>query len=334
MPYAARLLRILALQLKRIGDLVLTAPALAALRRAWPEAHIALGAFGGAAELLGAFPSISAGIAFGRGRGWAPWQQVLTGNFDRVYDFTGTDRSALATVLAAAQERVAFGWVKKSGVRQLVYNRFVESSVRERRTVDHYGDLVGAAAAEPGDARLRIPENVALPELPRPFAIIHPGTARPEKYWLPERWAAVIQHLHSVHQLPCVLTGGSDPFEQAHLAEIQRLAGAGVVNLAGTMSLLTLAALARDARLVVSCDTGIVHLAAAFETPQIALYGPTNPFHWRPRHSRAIVLSAANPEAPLTVFEPRAKGAPMDLLSTALVIHATDSLLAPSTLLS
>ena len=97
MLYAARLLRILALQLKRIGDLVLTAPALAALRRAWPEAHISLGALGGAAELLGAFPSISAGIAFGRGRGWAPWQQVLTGNFDRVYDFTGTDRSALAT---------------------------------------------------------------------------------------------------------------------------------------------------------------------------------------------------------------------------------------------
>jgi ADP-heptose:LPS heptosyltransferase len=107
-----------------------------------------------------------------------------------------------------------------------------------------------------------------------------------------------------------------------------------VVNLAGTKSLLTLAALARDARLVVSCDTGIVHLAAAFETPQVALYGPTNPFHWRPRHPRAIVLSAANPEAPLTTFEPRAKGAPMDLLSTALVIHATDSLLASSTLLS
>jgi ADP-heptose:LPS heptosyltransferase len=255
--YAARLLRILALQLKRIGDLVLTVPALAALRRAWPEAHIALGAFGGAAELLGAFPSISAGIAFGRGRGWAPWQQVLTGNFDRVYDFTGTDRSALATLLAAAQERAAFSWVKKAGVRQLVYNRFVDSAVRERHTVDHYLDLVGASAHQ-GDARLRIPENVAIPELPRPFAIIHPGTARAEKYWLPERWAAVVRHLQSAHHLHCVLTGGSDPFEQAHLAEIQRLAP-GVTNLAGSMSLLTLAALTRDARLVVSCDTGIVH---------------------------------------------------------------------------
>jgi ADP-heptose:LPS heptosyltransferase len=329
--YAPRVLRILALQLKRIGDLVLTAPALAALRRAWPEAHIALGALGGAAELLGAFPSISAGIAFGRGRGWAPWQQVLTGNFDRVYDFTGTDRSALATVLASAQERVTFAWVKKSGVRQLVYNRFVESAVRERHTVDHYLDLVDALGSEAGAARLRIPESVALPQLPRPFAVIHPGTARPEKYWRAERWAAVIQHLRSAHGLPCVLTGGADSFEQTHLADIQRLAP-GVTNLAGAISLLTLAALTRDARLVVSCDTGIVHLGAAFETPQIALYGPTNPFHWRPRHAGAVVLSAASPAAPLTLFEPRAKGAPMDLVSTELVIHATDSLLASSTL--
>lgn len=323
-------MRILALQLKRIGDLVLTAPALAALRRRWPEAHVALGAFGGAAELLGAFPSISAGIAFGKGRGWAPWQQVLTGNFDRVYDFTGTDRSALATVLAAAQERVAFAWVKKSGVRQLVYNHFIDSAVRERHTVDHCLDLVGATE-EPGDARLRIPEGVALPELPRPFAIIHPGTARPEKYWLPERWAQVVHHLHAVHQVHCVLTGGSDPFEQAHLGEIQRLAPSGIINLAGSISLLTLAALAREARLVVSCDTGIVHLAAAFETPQIALYGPTNPFHWRPRHPRVVVVSAANPEAPLTSFEPRMKGAPMDLISTSVVNHATDSLLVSPT---
>jgi ADP-heptose:LPS heptosyltransferase len=179
---------------------------------------------------------------------------------------------------------------------------------------------------------LRIPESVARPEVPRPFAIIHPGTARPEKYWSPERWAAVIQHVQSAHQISCVLTGGSDPFEQAHLAGIQRLVPT-ITNLAGTISLLTLAALTREARLVVSCDTGIVHLAAAFESPQIALYGPTNPFHWRPRHARAVVLSAASPAAPLTIFEPRAKGAPMDLISTALVIHATDSLLAPSTLL-
>ena len=77
-----------------------------------------------------------------------------------------------------------------------------------------------------------------------------------------------------------------------------------------------------------SCDTGVVHLAAAFRTPQIALFGPTNPFHWRPRHERALVLSAAQPEAPLTDFQPRMKGAPMERISTEAVIRAIDALLA------
>jgi ADP-heptose:LPS heptosyltransferase len=92
--------------------------------------------------------------------------------------------------------------------------------------------------------------------------------------------------------------------------------------------LISLATLVAGARIVVSCDTGVVHLASAFRVPQIALFGPTNPFHWRPMHERAIVLSAAQPDAPLTDFTPRLKGAPMELISTAAVIRATDSLLA------
>ena len=77
-----------------------------------------------------------------------------------------------------------------------------------------------------------------------------------------------------------------------------------------------------------SCDTAAVHLAAAFQRPQVALFGPTNPFHWRPRHERAAVISAAKPDAPLTNFDPRMKGAPMDRISTAVVCRAIDALLA------
>jgi len=76
----------------------------------------------------------------------------------------------------------------------------------------------------------------------------------------------------------------------------------------------------------VSCDTAVVHLASAFGIPQIALFGPTNPFHWRPIHDRAVVISAAQPDAPLTHFEPRMKEGPMELISTEVVIRATDCL--------
>ena len=103
------------------------------------------------------------------------------------------------------------------------------------------------------------------------------------------------------------------------------------INLSGKTDVLGLAALAEQARVVVSCDTGVVHLASAFGTPQVVLYGPINPFHWRPQHSRAAVVSAAQPEEPLTRFNPRMKGAPMERISTGVVIRATEDTLAAST---
>ncbi|MEA3211526.1 MAG: heptosyltransferase [Chthoniobacter sp.] len=334
-------MRILALQLKRIGDLVLTTPALRMLRAAWPEAHLALGVNAGCAPLLGAIAPINAALVFGPGRGFAPWQQVLTGPWDLCLDFTGNDRSALATALSRAKQRTTFAWLRRNRIRALGYRRFVDSSVRERHTVDHYCDLSAAvipsgASPEPTAPELRLPveaQDQATALLAahgideHAFALLHPGTARPEKFWLAERWAQVAAELRERHGLAAVLTGGSEAIELAHAAGIATAAPAGSANLAGKMDLLTLAALAERARIVISCDTAMVHLAAAFRTPQIALFGPTNPFHWRPRHDRALVLSAAQPDAPLTDFQPRMKGAPMERISTAVVIRATESLL-------
>ncbi len=325
-------MRILALQLKRIGDLILTTPALAALRAAHPDAEIALAVTPGCAPLLGAIDSISPGIVLGRGRGFAPWQQVLTGPWDVCIDFTGSDRSALATAASRANERATFAWVQRSTMRALAYNRFVDSSVRERHTVDHYLDLVGGAAASPAP-RLVLPENAraAADEMlnglnvTSPFVLIHPGTARPEKYWLPERWVEVIASL----EMPCVVTSGPDAFEREHIARIQLATGDRQLPILFPADLPGLAALIERAALVLSCDTAAVHFAAAFQRPQIALFGPTNPFHWRPRHDRALVLSAAKPDAPLRDFTPRMKGAPMERISTALVIGAIASLTNP-----
>ena len=327
-------MRILALQLKRIGDLVLTTPALAALRAAWPEAHIALAVAPGCAALLGAVPSVSAGVVLGKGRGFAPWQQVLTGAWDVCLDFTGTDRSALAAGFSRAKTRVAFEVVKKSKLRALAFNRFVDSPVRERHTADHYLDLVSEWI---GPGPIQTAPELALPTAAQAeaarltggadFAVIHPGTARAEKYWVPERWAEVIAQLRERYGLECVLTGGPDEFERAHLSAIQAALAKPARDLAGKIDLPTFAAVIARARLCVSCDTGAVHLAAASRTPQVALFGPTNPFHWRPRHDRALVISAAQPHAPLTDFHPRMKGAPMERISTELVIGAIAQLI-------
>jgi ADP-heptose:LPS heptosyltransferase len=149
--------------------------------------------------------------------------------------------------------------------------------------------------------------------------------------------------------LPVVLTGGADPDERQHIHEIiskirnpkprgarqtaegspQGEAGKPsqfeICNLSGRLTLLQLASVIGRARLVVSVDSAAMHLAAMEERPQVALFGPTNPFHWRPRHANARVVAASDKEED---FGPRSGTAPMSALSTTRVMAAIDSLLA------
>jgi ADP-heptose:LPS heptosyltransferase len=346
---------LLVLQLKRIGDLVLTTPALAALRHALPDAQITLLVAEGCEPLLPAIDSVDEALVF-RG-GAALTKTLLLRRFDVCLDFTGNDRSAFFTLLSKAPRRITFGSVRKSRARALLYNEFSDSAVRDFHTVDHYLHLLQPLRAALGgdDAQWAGPLGPVLHLPPgaheqaasaldaagmreEPFAILHPGSARPEKYWEPACWIHLVRHLREKLGVHCVLTGGTDAFERAHLTAVtaanERIAATGGVgrfaNLAGSLDLLGFAALVERARLVVSCDTAIVHLASAFRVPQVALFGPTNPFHWRPRHERAIVFSAAQPEGPLHSFDPHMKGASMRHLSTEPVIRATEALLSDS----
>jgi ADP-heptose:LPS heptosyltransferase len=333
-------MRILVLQLKRIGDLILTTPALWALRQNLPKARIVLAVEGGSREMLPAIDYVDDTLVHARhGRNGEMWRHLALRHYDVCLDFTGTDRSALCAVLSKAGRRITFEWVQRSCFRRIFFNEYIASSVRENHTVDHYLHLLRAL-------NLPIPTNAPivlhLPEwAPRkagqlleeagiqvsenersPFILVHPGTARPEKYWPAERWAEVIQWCEANLQMPCVLSGSADGHEQTHLAAIKKacpaLAGR---DFSGRLDLLTLAALTRTASLVLTVDSAPMHLAGAFGSPQVALFGPTNPYHWRPRHERAIILQADGP-AGLPEFRPQHPGGPMTEISTHAVIDA------------
>jgi ADP-heptose:LPS heptosyltransferase len=328
-------MRILVLQLKRIGDLILTTPALWALRQNLPRAHIALAVDAGSRELLPAIDYLDDTLVYERhGRNGAIWRHLLLKHCDICLDFTGTDRSALFGVLSKASRRVTYESVQRSHFRKVFYNQFVASAVREHHTVDHHLQMLRAL-------NLPIPQNPSiqlnLPDwAPRkarqlleeakvpaaPFILVHPGTARPEKYWPAARWAEVIQWCETNLQMPCVLSGSSDGHEQSHLDTIHKaLPSSASRDLSGRLDLLTLAALTKAASLVLTVDSAPMHLAGAFGTPQIALFGPTNPYHWRPRHDRAIVIQSQGPATP-PEFRPLHPGGPMTEISTGMVIDA------------
>ncbi len=344
-----RHVRILALQLKRIGDLVLTVPALRVLKNAHPDAHVDLVLTETCAPLLPAMADCVDEALVYRTRGGsnrALWRRLWRGGFDASVDFTGRDRSALLTLAAHAPRRLTSrSLLRQGGWRRLCYNVTAPDTLRSRHTVDYYLDTVAAlgvpvpstAAADAlAGPVLRVPPEVAgrVRELlaghgitrGNDFVVVHPGTARTEKYWVPERWARVIDFCQNTLGRPCVLSGGrGDREEDAHLARIRAsLARPCAADLSGQLDLLTLTAVLAEAGLVLGVDSGPMHLAAAAGgRPQMVLFGPTNPFHWRPRHPGGLVLHAGRGDRPLRApgdFAERAPRLPVDAISTDAVI--------------
>jgi ADP-heptose:LPS heptosyltransferase len=329
-------MKILVLQLKRIGDLVLTTPALATLRSFLPAAEITLLIEHGSRELLPAIDFVDESLVFHRGgSNLALWRRLALTSFDVCLDFSGTDRSAFFSILSKARIRATFASTRSSRLRGICYNQFVASSVRDQHTIDHYLRLLRALDI----VRENVPITLHLPDWsekkarqilehaalsPNQFAIIHPGTARPEKFWLPERWAEIAEHLEKTVNLKPVLVAGSAPIEREHLEKIQKLHAC--IDLSGRVDLLTFTALARNAGLVLTVDSAPMHLAAAAGAPQIALFGMTNPFHWWPRHERSAVVVAGQrePNPPLVPSRPRK---PMSEISTQQVIDAIETVL-------
>lgn len=330
---------ILVVQLKRLGDVILTTPALNALRKLYPEARITLLIDYHSAELAPAIADVNEVLIYNRNASFNLWLDLVRRGFDLCLDFTGNDRSALVSFFSKAAQRVGFSFVAKRAIRSWVYTHLVQSVVREKHTVDHYFDLVrslGDSGSATGGISLRLPDSVERSAetlrreigLPGSYFVVHPGSARPDKYWLADRWKAVIAHAQKRLGIPCLITGGRNPAELQHIREIiaETCPDSTTLSLAGKVDFLLSAAMIRRGALFIGVDTATAHVASAFRLPQLVLFGPTNPFHWHPMHPRAAVARAGF-EGPLDHFEPRQKGLPMSELSTEAVIRAMEVLL-------
>ena len=312
--------KILALQLKRIGDVILTLPAIESLKRSHPAAQIVVVLADGCGAL----------VPLRRGKlNLEVWREIALSKFSACYDFTGSDRSSLMARLSGAGLKVCYRKsIEKKPARARVFNRICEATVRDHHTVDYHLSLVDAEEERvnfepelPDQTREVVDQLLSEGGVGDGFVVVHPGTARDEKYWPPDRWAEVVDALANERGLQVVLTGSPDAREQQHLAEVKGLAAAQVIDLSGRVDLVGLTEILRRARLVLGVDSAAMHLAALCARPEIALFGPTNPFHWRPLHPKAQILLAGQ-DAPVEDFQPRHEAAPMDSLLTETVIRA------------
>lgn len=336
--------RILVLQLKRIGDFILTVPALNRLRDLFPEAEIVLAVPSSVKELASSVTSVDRVVAFyPKALNVELWFTTSAGAWDLCLDFTGTDRSQLLTWLSRAKHRLGYEKFATGKLANLAYHQKSKASVRDLHTVDFHLALVELTEplSEKTEKENESSHGFKLSSQDSSsahrkrfdagsrgnYAIVHLGTAREEKFWPIERWAEIIHLLKTEWDLDVVLTGSGDGLEVPHLEKLRELLELPVCDLTGELSLTELLALIEDCEVILGVDSMAMHLASSVQAKQIALFGPTNPYHWRPRHPDAYILIPGS-ELPVAEFQPKAKGAEMELLSTTSVVSAIRQILS------
>ncbi|MEJ5330049.1 MAG: lipopolysaccharide heptosyltransferase I [Desulfobaccales bacterium] len=284
--------RFLLVKLSSFGDVIHALPTLEALRQAHPQAEITWLVEEAFAPLLLGHPALDRVWAVPRLRPGRPgaWQelrrllvvvrQVRQERFDAVLDLQGLLKSAVWVALAKSPRKVGYDCTRE--LSYLALTERLPPYDPEAHAVRRYLDLARHLGAYVNTPRFRLEHLVREPEgvsglLNRgEWVVLHAGARWASKRWPVGHWATLAAALQR-QGLRVALTGsGADRgLTQAIAAE----AGGGILDLAGRTGLGELAWVLRHARAMVTVDTGPMHLAAALETPVVALFGPTAP--WR-----------------------------------------------------
>lgn len=282
-------MRVLIVRLGALGDVVHTLPVAAALGRRFPDAAVDWVVGERCAGLLELVPGLDRRIVLRtRGRpvlaAWTALRRALREvAYDVALDVQGLGKSALAARLSGARRVVGFrAPFLREGWARWFYTETADPG-RPRHVVERNLGILGALGVTGCDWSfpLRVgaaPAVEAVRLRPgRPCGgcvLINPNAAWRTKRWPPARYGAVAAHVARAHGRPCVVLRG--PGDEARAAAVVAASG-GAAMLAPPTGLAELAALLRAGALLVSGDTGPLHLAAALGTPVVGLYGPSDP---------------------------------------------------------
>jgi 3-deoxy-D-manno-octulosonic-acid transferase/heptosyltransferase-1 len=314
---------ILIVKLSAIGDVIHTLPALAALRRCYPDADITWVVEEAAADLLTGHPDLDRVLVsrrkawmrdIRRGRVAAPlremrafFRELRSRSYDLVIDFHGLFKSAVIVLLSGGRRKLGYNSMQEGS--RLFYNEKIPEAM-EKHAVDRYLDFIRylagngvepsrlsaspeftIAAGEEGlwhriALRDEPPEGIESVESrgdgaesgggrkpERRFVAVSPVAFWETKLWEDDKFAELGDRIHRELGIAVILTGG----EAGPLEKIRARMKTAAVNLGGRTTLRELASLYRDASLVITTDSGPMHLAAAVGTPVVALFGPTDP---------------------------------------------------------
>ncbi len=326
-----------------IGDALMITPAIRTIKRHYPDAQCVVFAVPRAAEIFLRNPDVTRVIVneeesrpFWYYFGWI--QMVGRDDFDAVFLFHRSRSRAIGMFLAGIPLRIGFD-SKGRGV-------FLTHSIPMPQGVTHRMDLwqyllrqvgisgqvpapvfrVGAAVREHVRAILEAQGIDMTRGGKYRFAILNPGSNWPPRRWPVDRFAQLADFLASRMGVKVVISGAVRDRELAR--EIQKKSSTPLISMAGETSLEELGAMMELSQLVVSNDSGPMHLAAAVKAPLIALWGPTCPQITGPRGEGKIVVLQKDIGLPVPNLDPQMRDMRyMEAISVEEVFSAAEKIL-------
>ena len=300
---------ILLIKPSSLGDIVHAMPTCAAIRRAYPNARLTWLVKREWAGLVDRIDGVDrVWPVKSTLKGWLSQVSPLRAEqFDLVMDLQGLFRSAAIGWFSGSPLLVGFANGREGSPR--FYSRRVSVPLSDMHAVDRYllvAKAVGAVESGAPEFRFRIPQT-DYDEVDRVLSRsgVTPGTswvamnvsARWQtKRWPPASFAEVADRLQQEGFGAVVMIGGPD--ERADIAEVHRMMKTPAIDLAGATTVGLLPALLSRASLLITNDSGPMHVAAAVGIPIVALFGPTSAVRTGPYGMGHAVLTAKIPCSP------------------------------------
>ncbi|MFC1859183.1 lipopolysaccharide heptosyltransferase I [Thermodesulfobacteriota bacterium] len=312
-------MNILIVKTSAIGDVTHTLPALNALRRQYPEAHIAWLVEEAAADVVQGHKALNR-VLVSKRKQWAEdfrglsfpnaakevysfICQLRDTEYDWVIDFQSLLKSAVFVTLAKAKRKIGFD----KGMEHAEYSYLFLNERIPPVSMEHHAVLRDLMLLEslgiktdqvvfdfPIDDTHRNQLKILLNEYEinsaGPLIAINPVAKWETKLWDSRNFAGVADQLITRYRANIIFTGGAD--DSVTIQNIISHMAGPAINLAAKTTIKTLAALLERVDFLVSTDTGPMHLAAALGTPVVAIFGPTAPWRTGPYGPNHQVIRA------------------------------------------
>jgi heptosyltransferase II len=288
-PHKTDIRKILIIRPGGIGDAALLIPAICLLKKKLPEALITVLAEKRNASTFSLCPHVDKVLQYDK-----PYELLLAiwANYDVVIDTEQWHRLS-AIIARVSGAGIAIGYATNERKKLFTHPILYSQHDYESKSFSHLLEPLAITIKNEGLPFLTVPkeaiknaETLLGKFSGRPFITISPGSSVPEKQWSLNNFSKLASKINQVG-FPIVVIGS----DKERMSGEMITNGIEALNLAGKTSLLETAAVIEKSSLLVSGDSGVLHIAAGLGCPTVSLFGPSNANKWAPRGKHHITIS-------------------------------------------